>query len=107
MAFNWLIDFQRNKGKKADYAQKTLAAYSLGMRAKGSIAGVSITADADGCEACKRLDKSALYHPDEAPHLPLPTCDRPETCSCVYRPVMTYQVTDDPDDQPSLSSDQD
>ena len=107
MAFNWLIDFQQNKGKKADYAQKTLAAYSLGMRANGSIAGVSITADADGCDACRRLDKSAIYDPDEAPHLPLPACDQPKSCGCVYRPVMTYQRADDPGERPESSSNQD
>jgi hypothetical protein len=92
MSFDWLKDFQQNMEKREDYAKKTLAAYRLGMRANGSIAGVRITADPDGCEACKNLDQTAIYHPDEAPHLPLPECDRPRSCGCVYRPVMTYQV---------------
>lgn len=79
--------------KKADdYAEKTLAAYKLGMKAKGSIIGVSIIVDPEGCEQCQNLDPKAVYHPDEAPHLPLPHCDRREKCQCVYRPVMTYQA---------------
>lgn len=94
MSFDWLKDFQQNMQKREDYAQKTLAAYRLGMRAKGSIAGVSISADPQGCAACLRLDPGAVYHPDEAPHLPLADCDRPKTCACVYRPVMNYQLDD-------------
>lgn len=81
--------------KPADYAEKTLAAYRLGMQAKGSIAGVSITADPEGCAACQRLDPQQIYHPDDAPHLPLAACDQPQSCGCVYRPVMTYQVDDE------------
>lgn len=94
MSFEWLKGFQQNMEKPEDYAEKTLAAYSLGMRAKGSIAGVSITADPQGCAACKRLDPQMVTHPDETPHLPLPECDRPKSCGCIYRPVMTYQVKD-------------
>jgi hypothetical protein len=94
MSFNWLNGFQQNMEKGDDYAQKTLAAYRLGMRANGSIAGVRITADPDGCAACQRLDPGAIYHPDEAPILPLNACDQPHSCGCVYRPVMTYQISD-------------
>ena len=92
MSFEWLNAFQQNMAKGDDYAEKTLAAYRLGMKANGSIAGVSITIDADGCAACKQLEPSAIYHPDEAPMLPLDACDRREKCGCVYRPVMNYQV---------------
>ncbi len=94
MSFDWLRSFQQSMAKPDDYAEKTLAAYRLGMRANGSIAGVSITPDPDGCAACKRLEAEALYHPDDAPHLPLSDCDRQTSCGCVYRPVMTYQVDD-------------
>ncbi|MFL7840405.1 MAG: hypothetical protein ACK2T4_05970 [Candidatus Promineifilaceae bacterium] len=94
MSFDWLKNFQQNIEKEDDYAEKTLAAYRLGMRANGSIVGVRITADPDGCAACKQLDPDATYHPDEAPHLPLANCDRARSCSCVYRPVMTYQIDD-------------
>ena len=92
MSFDWLNDFQQEMGKSADYAQKTLSAYKLGMKAKGSIAGVMIIIDPQGCEPCRQLDPDALYHPDEAPHLPLPDCDRGLRCRCIYRPVMTYQI---------------
>ena len=95
MPFDWLNDFQQKMHKAPDYAEKTLAAYRLGMRANGSIAGVSIKIDTAGCAACKELPEDALYSPDEAPHLPLSDCDRQETCGCVYRPVMTYQVDDE------------
>jgi hypothetical protein len=95
MSFDWLNNFQQEMKKPPDYAEKTLAAYKLGMKAKGSIAGVSILVDPAGCEACQKLDADAVHHPDEAPHLPLPQCDRQERCQCVYRPVMTYQIQDE------------
>jgi hypothetical protein len=94
MSFEWLKGFQQSMQKPEDYAEKTLAAYKLGMKAKGSIVGVSITIDENGCDACRQLQPSAIYLPDEAPHLPLPECDRGRSCACVYRPVMTYQVDD-------------
>jgi len=92
MSFDWLRGFQQKMEKGPDYAEKKLAAYKLGMKAKGSIAGVSITADPNGCPSCKKLDPQTMYHPDDAPRLPLPECNRPDSCGCVYRPVMTYQV---------------
>ena len=92
MTFEWLNQFQKEMKKPEDYAEKTLAAYKLGMRAKGSIAGVQILADPEGCQGCRELDQAILYHPDDAPHLPLPECDRDRRCRCVYRPVMTYQI---------------
>ena len=81
--------------KSADYAEKTLAAYKLGIKAKGSIAGVKIYADPNGCNAILSLNPDAIYHPDEAPLLPLPDCDRQHECRCVYRPVMTFQIKND------------
>ena len=97
MSFEWLSKFQQQMGKSEDYAEKTLAAYRLGMKARGSIAGVNIKIDDGGCDACRRLDPTATYHPDEAPLLPLEDCDRREQCGCVYRPVMSYQVDVDSD----------
>lgn len=94
MAFDWLNQFQHDLEKPPNYAEKTLAAYRLGMRAKGSIAGVRIEIDPQGCEACRALDQTAVYHPDEAPHVPLPGCDKGLRCGCVYRPVMTYEEKD-------------
>lgn len=91
MAFDWLNDFQQEMEKPPDYAEKTLAQYKLGMRAKGSIAGVRIVRDKNGCDACRRLDPETVYHPDEAPHLPLPQCTKGNRCQCVYRPVMAYE----------------
>ena len=95
MSFDWLNSFQQEMEKPADYAEKTLAAYKLGMKAKGSIAGVKIYVDPQGCTASRELDPDAIYHPDEAPRLPLPQCDRNRGCRCVYRPLMTYQIKDD------------
>lgn len=91
MSFDWLNKFQKDMGKSEDYAEKTLAQYRLGMRAKGAIAGVAISIDKDGCAASQTLDPDAIYHPDEAPLLPLPECSKGRQCRCVYRPVMTYQ----------------
>lgn len=95
MAFNWLDQFQRAQEKPADYAAKTLAAYRLGMRAKGSIAGVRLVRDPDGCAESGALDPTAVYHPDDAPLLPLPGCSKGARCGCVYRPVMQYELPAD------------
>ena len=92
MSFEWLNTFHKQMEKPDNYAEKTLAQYRLGMKAKGSIAGVSIAVDKDCCDACRQLDPDTIYHPDDAPHLPLPDCDKGAACSCVYRPVMKYQV---------------
>lgn len=91
MAFDWLNKFHKKMEKPANYAEKTLAAYNLGMRSKGSIAGVRLETDANGCAACRAIDETAVYHPDEAPHVPLPECTQPKMCGCVYRPVMSYE----------------
>lgn len=92
MPFNWINDFLRDTEKAPNYAEKTLAAYKLGMKAKGSIRGVRIDIDAEGCSACAALDPNAVYDPDEAPRLPLSDCDKGARCRCVYRPVMTYET---------------
>lgn len=91
MPFDWLAKFQGQIKKEADYAKKTLASYRLGMRAKGSIVGVVVLPGPQCCEQIKELPAGQVYHPDNAPHLPLPNCPRGSDCDCVYRPVMTYQ----------------
>jgi hypothetical protein len=91
MAFDWLRGFQREQVKPPDYAEKTLAAYALGMKAKGSIVGVAIEIDPEACAAARELVPDALYDPASAPRLPLDGCSRGSRCRCVYRPVMTYQ----------------
>ena len=73
---------------------KTLAAYRLGMKAKGSIAGVVIDLAPNCCDAARCLPADKVYHPNEAPHLPLPDCPQGRHCGCVYRPVMTYPLID-------------
>ena len=92
MAFNWLKPFHQNMSKPANYAEKSLAAYKLGMRSQGSIAGVQLEVPVGCCAAAARLDSDQIYHPDDAPHFPLATCDQATTCPCVYRPVMFYQL---------------
>ena len=92
MSFNWLDDFQQRMEKPENYAEKTLAQYRLGMKAKGSIAGVRIDIDKEGCDACQNLDEKIVYHPDDAPHLPLDACTKGNHCGCVYRPVMSYEM---------------
>jgi hypothetical protein len=91
MTFDWLNDFQRSLKKAEDYAEKTLAAYRLGMKAGGSIRGVSIQVDEACCQLAHGLPAGAIYHPDDAPHLPLQGCPLGRQCRCVYRPVMAYQ----------------
>ena len=92
MAFDWLNKFHQNMEKDPGYAEKTLAAYRLGMRGKGSIAGVVIHAAQNCCGAARQLPQDQIYHPDEAPRLPLPDCNQARCCACVYRPVMSYQT---------------
>jgi hypothetical protein len=91
MPFKWLDDFHREMEKPADYAEKTLAAYRLGMKANGSIVGVRIQVADESCQAAKTLPVGQVYHPDSAPHLPLASCPLGNRCQCVYRPVMTYE----------------
>jgi hypothetical protein len=91
MAFDWLNKFHHDMEKEADYSEKTLAAYRLGMRAKGSIVGVTIQRSENCCDAARQLPANKVYHPDEAPRLPLPDCPQGRSCGCVYRPVMNYQ----------------
>ena len=91
MPFEWLTSFHRSVEKPEDYAEKTLAAYRLGMRAGGSLLGVMVQTEADCCAAAQALPAGAVYHPDEAPRLPLADCPLGRCCRCVYRPKMTYQ----------------
>ena len=91
MAFEWLDKFHQETEKDPAYAEKTLAAYRLGMKAKGSIVGVTIQRAQNCCDAVRQLLENKIYHPDEAPRLPLRDCPQGRHCGCVYRPVMTYQ----------------
>lgn len=95
MPFDWLNSFHRDMEKPENYAEKTLAAYRLGMKARGSIRGVRIVVDPEGCPASRAIDAGATYHPDDAPRLPLPDCHKGKGCRCVYRPVMVYETGDE------------
>jgi len=92
VAFDWLNKFHQDMEKDPGHAEKTLAAYRLGMRGKGSIVGVVIHATQNCCGAARQLPQDQIYHPDEAPRLPLPDCNQARCCACVYRPVMSYQT---------------
>ena len=96
MAFDWLNKFQHDIEKVSNYAEKTLAAYRLGMRAKGSIVGVTIETAPNCCGAASELPMGKVYDPSEAPHLPLPDCPLSRRCGCVYRPAMSYQQRAEP-----------
>lgn len=91
MAFNWLNNFHQEMEKPDNYAEKSLAAYRLGMKAKGAIIGVRIHVDDSCCAAVRALPPDAVYHPDDAPPIPLPDCPLGRACRCVYRPVMAYE----------------
>jgi hypothetical protein len=93
MAFEWLNKFHQQMEKPADYAEKTLAAYRLGMKGKGSIVGVCITPGPECCEFARQLPADQVYEPEQAPRLPLAQCPQGRRCGCVYRPVMSYQRT--------------
>jgi hypothetical protein len=84
---SWIQQHARSKRKPADYAEKTLAAYKLGMRAKGAIIGVRVLAAPDSCPECRALGDQ-VYSPDDAPRLPHAACTHAEGCRCAYTPVM-------------------
>lgn len=84
---SWIHQHARLKRKPANYAEKTLAAYRLGMRAKGAIVGVRVLAADDSCPTCRALAEQ-VYTPDNAPTLPHAGCSHPEGCRCAYGPVM-------------------
>jgi hypothetical protein len=90
MALEWLNRFQHAQRKAPGYARKTLAAYALGMKARGSIVGVVIEPGASCCQAVRDLMTETM-DPSAAPHLPLPECSLGTRCECVYRPVMAFQ----------------
>jgi hypothetical protein len=85
---SWIHQFARHKPKPPNYAEKTLTAYRLGMKAKGSIIGVRILVSEDSCLACRNLAE-AVYTPDSAPILPLAECTHVGGCRCAYTPVMS------------------
>ena len=59
---------------------------------RASTAVLSQIAPAPGAvAAAQALPEGAVYLPDEAPRLPLPTCPQGRRCPCVYRPVMNYE----------------
>ena len=83
----WIHQFARRKPKPANYAEKTLTAYRLGMKAKGAIVGVRVLVSESSCPTCRAMAEQ-VYTPDTAPHLPHPGCTHPDGCRCAYTPVM-------------------
>lgn len=91
MAFEWLERLQRERARDPRFKEKALAAYRLGKKGGGALAGVAIQAGDGCCEAAARLAAGPPLDPADVPALPLAACDRRGTCRCLYRPVMTYQ----------------
>lgn len=91
MAFEWLERFQQHAPKDPRYAEKALAAYRLGVKGRGAIAGVAVRPGPGCCEAVFAAARASPHAPAAAPGLPVPGCDRPGACRCVYRPVMAYE----------------
>lgn len=91
MPFDWLIEFQGGRAKPPDYAERTLAAYARGMKTHGAIVGVAVRPGPGCCAAAAGLAPDQVHDPASAPRLPLPGCTRGAACTCVYRPVMSYQ----------------
>jgi len=90
-AMEWLNQFDHQRGKDPGYAENALAAYALGMKAKGPIVGVVTEPGPRCCEAARQLPAGKVYLPEQAPRLPLASCPQGHRCDCVYRPAMTYQ----------------
>lgn len=94
-AFGWLDRFFHESEKDERYAEKALAAYALGVKGKGAIAGVTVSPGARCCAAARALREGEIYDPKSAPKLPLPGCTEGRRCECVYRPAMTYERPDE------------
>jgi MoaA/NifB/PqqE/SkfB family radical SAM enzyme len=92
-AMQWLNEFDHQRGKDPDYAQNALAAYALGVKAKGSIVGVVVKPGPECCQAARQLPEGKIYQPDQAPRLPLASCAQERRCDCVYRAAMSYDST--------------
>ncbi len=86
----WLKQHIR-RPKDANYAKKVLDAYRLGIKAHGAIRGVRIVTGLDSCPTCQAL-AGIVYHPDQAPIIPIAGCSHPSGCRCAYSAVMTYEV---------------
>lgn len=91
MAFEWLDRLQRGRAKGAAEVAKGLAAYRLGRKGGGALAGVTVRGGAGCCAEAVRLERTATFDPSGVPALPLPGCDRAGACRCGYRPVMSYE----------------
>ena len=91
MPFDWLSTFHKQMEKPNDYAEKTLAAYKLGIKSGGSIIGVRVETNENCCTAAQKIPNDKVFHPDDAPRLPQENCPMGDRCQCVYRPVMRYE----------------
>jgi hypothetical protein len=89
MQWRWLEGHVRHS-HDANYAQRVLDRYRLGMKAHGAVRGVRIICGDDSCSVC-RAAAASVYHPDEAPIVPVAGCTSPGGCRCSYSPVMTYE----------------
>lgn len=90
MQWQWLQDHVR-RPKDARYAERVLNQYRLGMKSHGAIRGVRVITGPDSCPTC-RAHAEAVYHPDEAPIIPMVGCTHPGGCRCAYAAVMTYET---------------
>ena len=92
MPFDWLNDFQRAMEKADDYADKTLAAYRLGIKAGGSIRGVSVCVSENCCGAAQvAAGRGPCIFPTKRRGCRCRLAPQGRKCPCVYRPVMTYE----------------
>jgi hypothetical protein len=84
---SWISQFARTKPKAPDYAEKSLAAYKLGIKAGGAIEGIRILVGEDSCAFCN-AHAGQTYSPEQAPNLPLEDCRHPKGCRCAYTLAM-------------------
>ncbi len=86
---DWIHDHFR-RVNTPEGSRRALDRYRMGMKAGGAIRGVRIVGGEGCCPACREV-VGIVYHPDEAPALPIARCTHPNGCQCVYRPVMAYE----------------
>jgi hypothetical protein len=87
--WQWMQDHVR-RPKDAAYASRVLERIRLGMKAHGAIRGVRILPGSGTCLVCRDLSNT-VYHPDDAPIIPIAGCPLTGGCRCAYTPVMAYE----------------
>ena len=85
MTFDWLTDFSTT-GEGTRLCCENLGGLPSGNEGQGLHRRRHGSSSTDCCDVARKLPAGKVYHPDQAPLLPLPDCPQGHRCGCVYRP---------------------